>query len=209
MFCIIKVKAMAFLLSVLFNTKKPSGKKVSLFIIGVLIPLAFGSTSFFAGAGKSITDISPWYYILFVVIGILISLTQLIPGLSATVLLMIFGYYTALLTGVKEIFESPEIILVYVALVVGFVIGTLLFSKIINYLLNAKRKMFFFTICGLSLGSMVSVFIGSDCLEIYRIWTKSTAVVDLIIGAVALALGFSITFVLYLYDKKRENQAEK
>ena len=187
--------------------EKITAKKSSLFLGGILVPIIFGACSFFAGSGNSLIDLQIGHYILFVVIGVLISLTQIIPGLSATVLLMIFGYYTALLNGVKEVFDAPKIILVYLCLILGFVIGIIVFSKGINYLLENHKMMFFFVICGLSLGSMVSVFIGSDCLTIYKSWTSSSAIVDATVGALMLALGFAVTFAFYIYDKKREKKA--
>ena len=85
----------------------------------------------------------------------------------------------------------------------GFLIGTLMFSKIISKLLVTKRIQFFFVICGLSIGSMVSVFLGNECLEIYNTWTNTEMVKDLIFGFVALILGFIVTFMIYLYDKKK------
>ena len=118
-----------------------NAKKTGLFSLGVLIPLIFTAISFFAVTDNSLDTIGLGHYVLFLIIGILISLTQLIPGLSATVLLMIFGYYTALMDGIgRELLSNFRLILVYVVLLVGFAIGTILFSKIINKLLNTVRK---------------------------------------------------------------------
>ena len=108
-----------------------NAKKTGLFSLGVLIPLIFTAISFFAVTDNSLDTIGLGHYVLFLIIGILISLTQLIPGLSATVLLMIFGYYTALMDGIgRELLSNFRLILVYVVLLVGFAIGTILFSKL-------------------------------------------------------------------------------
>lgn len=179
--------------------------KVLLFVAGVIIPLIFSAVSLLSGADNSLANLNFLHYLLFFVIGILISLTQLIPGLSATVLLMIFGYYSALMENIGfELLGNFELLLVYVALFVGFVVGVLLFSKIINKLLETQRKPFFFVICGLSVGSVVSVFLGSDCMEIYKSWTTKAMITDMLIGLAFLLLGFAGSFSLYLLDKKRE-----
>lgn len=184
--------------------------KVLLFVAGVIIPLIFTVVSMFAGADNSLANVNPLHYLLFLVIGILISLTQLIPGLSATVLLMIFGYYTSLMDNIGfDLLTNFELLLVYISLLVGFVIGTLLFSKIINKLLSTQRKPFFFVICGLSVGSVVSVFLGSDCMKIYREWTTNLMIRDILVGLAFLLIGFATSFSLYLVDKKREDTAEK
>lgn len=176
-----------------------------LFLVGILVPLAITSISLFADSNKSLAGLNFGNYLLFLFLGILISLTQIIPGLSATVLLMMFGYYTAILDGVgTQLFKDFNLMLVYIMLVVGFVIGILLFSKVINRLLDKQRKPFFFTICGLSIGSMVAVFLGNECVDIYVSWGRDgNPVRDIIVGILALAAGFAITFALYLYDKKK------
>lgn len=186
--------------------EKITPKKCGLFAIGLALPLILGIISIFSNSGHSITDLSPFHYVLFIGMGILVSLTQIIPGLSATVLLMIFGYYSSLMSGIKDIFENPKLILVYISLVIGFVIGILLFSKLINILLDKKRKQFFFVICGLAIGSMISAFMGNDCLEIYGSWTNKAMIIDLILGVVLFVTGFACTFALYLFDKKRKNK---
>lgn len=178
--------------------------KVTLFIIGVLLPILISVVSIFLATEKDITSVNLWHYLLFITIGILVSLTQLIPGLSATVLLMIFGYYKFLIDGVSiDLLKNVNLLLIYLSLAMGFLIGTLMFSKIISKLLVTKRIQFFFVICGLSIGSMVSVFLGNECLEIYNTWTNTEMVKDLIFGFVALILGFIVTFMIYLYDKKK------
>ncbi|MBE6674137.1 MAG: DUF368 domain-containing protein [Ruminococcaceae bacterium] len=191
--------------------EKATLNRKALFIVGSIIPIAITLVSMVStGTDRGLTNLGVGNYVLFVVIGILISLTQIIPGLSATVLLMMFGYYTAILNGIgSELLTDYKLLLVYVALVVGFVIGILLFSKVINMLLEKQRKPFFFAICGLSIGSMAAVFLGSECIEIYKSWDTKGMVIDLIIGVLALALGFTATFLLYLYDRKRELKEEK
>ena len=174
---------------------------------GILIPLVITCISVFANGNNSLADINLFHYLIFFVIGILISLTQLIPGLSATVLLMICGYYTALIDGVgRELLSNARLLFVYIVLVLGFAVGTLLFSKIINRLLNTYRRKFFFVICGLAIGSVFAVFSGNDCIEIYKRWNADTIALDIIFGVVALAIGFTVTFILYIAEKKKEQK---
>lgn len=188
-------------------------KRALLFAGGMLLPIVFTIISMFSSADHSLTDINPLHYILFLLIGVLVSLTQLIPGLSATVLLMIFGYYKSLMDGIgSELFWNWELIFIYVSMVLGFVIGTLMFSKIINKLLDKFRKPFFFVICGLSVGSIAAVFLGNDCLEIYESWVNTASslmVRDILVGIVALVFGFGASFTLYIVDKKRSKKEQK
>ena len=182
-----------------------TAKKGVLFGAGVLIPLLITSISMLFVTNNSLQEISVGHYILFLIIGVLVSLTQLIPGLSATVLLMIFGYYTALMNSIgRELLSNIKLLFVFVCLAIGFVAGTLMFSKIINNLLNRCRIAFFFVICGLSIGSVISVFMGNDCVDIYKTWTSSTMTKDILIGIITFAIGFAITFALYMMNRKKE-----
>ncbi len=188
--------------------EKFTRNRVMLFVAGVLIPLAITVVSLLVSMNNDLASVEIGHYVLFLFIGILISLTQLIPGLSATVLLMIFGYYTALMDGIgRELFSNVKLLLVYVALVIGFVIGTLLFSKAIDKLLNTVKKPFFFTICGLSIGSVASVFLGNDCMAIYKGWQKTQMAIDIPVGVAMLAVGMAITLALYFVGKHKEKQS--
>lgn len=192
--------------------ERVTAKRSFLFTLGIIVPVAITVISIFVSTNNTLFDIQPWHYALFLVIGVLISVTQLIPGLSATVLLMIFGYYTALIGGIgRELFSNVKLIFVYVVLVVGFVFGTLIFSKGINKLLNTQKIPFYFVICGLSVSSVISVFLGSDCVNIYKSWAATDAVGssmvrDIIIGAVLLAVGLAATLSIYFVNKKIEQK---
>ena len=194
------------LLKEIKGEKRTMNRRI-LFIVGVLIPLLITLVSMYIGGENSFDSIGFGHYALFLVLGILISLTQIVPGLSATVLLMIFGYYAALIGGVgSELFSNVKLLMIYVTLVIGFIIGLLLFSKLINRLLEKQKIPFFFTICGLSFGSMISIFFGKECLGIYGSWKSGEASFELIVGAIALIVGFAATFLIYLYDKKRSKR---
>ena len=192
--------------------EKITTKRSFLFFLGIIVPIAITVLSIFVSSNNTLLDIQPWHYALFLGIGVLISITQLIPGLSATVLLMIFGYYTALIGGIgRELFSNVKLIFIYVVLVIGFVIGTLLFSKGINKLLDKQKIPFYFVICGLSISSVISVFLGNDCITIYKSWNEvgignSPMLKEIIIGAVLLVIGLMATLAIYFVNKKIEQK---
>lgn len=192
--------------------EKITTKRTFLFFLGIIVPLAITVLSIFVSGNNTLLDIQPWHYVMFLGIGVLISITQLIPGLSATVLLMIFGYYTALIGGIgRELFSNVKLIFIYVVLVIGFIIGTLIFSKGINKLLDKQKIPFYFVICGLSVSSVASVFLGNDCITIYKGWNalgieNSPMIKEMIIGAVLLAVGVMATLSIYFINRKFEQK---
>ncbi len=183
--------------------EKASPSRITLLVVGAIVPLAITIVSMFAGGNNSLETIEPWQYLVFLGIGVLVSLTQLVPGLSATVLLMIFGYYSALIAGINmDLFSNVSLVFVYLSLALGFVVGILLFSKLINKILEKARVGFYYLVCGLSTSSAISVFLGNDCLEIYKTWSGNIITRDILLGIVMLALGFGITFFIYIENKK-------
>lgn len=188
------------------RTEKVTPKRACLFAVGVIIPIVIAVVALFLQEGTdTLSTIEPYHYALFLVIGVLISVTQLIPGLSATVLLMIFGYYSVLLTKIKnDLFSEWKFLLLCVTMVIGFLIGTLLFSKLINKLLEIRRVPFYFAICGLSVSSVVAVFLGDECVSVYKGWQTTSPVIDIALGVVLMGVGFIITFGFFLFERKKE-----
>ena len=133
----------------------------------------------------------------------MVSITQIIPGLSATAILMAFGQFKPILDSIHldYILENPQVILLFGALGLGFVIGIICVSRIFSAILNKHRITAFFMIIGLSFGSMASMFLNTDVYAVYTSWvTNSVSAVTLIISGVLLAIGFIGSFLLTKYE---------
>ena len=130
-------------------------------IIGLIIPFGISVTAIMSNFNlSSLIETLPWYmYLIAIGIGFLIALTQLIPGLSATALLMSFGLYDALLSSISVTTwkENPMILVLYVTFVLGALIGVLSISKIINKQLEKHKTGFYYLIIGLCISSILSM----------------------------------------------------
>ena len=158
--------------------EKPTPLRIILFLLGLLFPIGLSALSVFGTPDMLSLDNLSWYhYILFLLVGYAIAVTQLVPGLSATALLMTFGCFTPLMNSVSLTYwqENPMVLLVYACLAVGFVLGLLTFSNGLSRLLEKKRAPAFYTIAGLSLGSIVTMFFNPEIVEVYESWTISAA----------------------------------
>ncbi len=187
---------------------KPKAKYILLFIIGLIIPILISCVSVFSNVSQhSLTNLKFYHYILFLIIGFLVAITQLVPGLSATALLMSFGYFTPLMNSVSitNFKENPSIFLVYLCLIVGFVIGLIVVSKGMNKLLNRYKIPAFYCIAGLSLGSIVTMFFNPEVMEIYSSWANGGLALDLSIGLVVLIIGIVISYLFVRFERKKES----
>ena len=193
--------------------EKASLIRILLMIIGILIPLAIGASGAITflldptvseeGASQAFTSF-PWYrFVLYVPLGIIVSATQLIPGLSATAIMMSFGQFKPIMDSVHldYILENPAFIGLMVCLGGGFAVGLIIVSKLFSKIIAWRRAAAFYFVVGLSFGSIGSMFFNSDMAEVYYSWGNGGfSVIELIIGIVLLAIGLIGSLLLTKYE---------
>ena len=197
---------------------KKTGIRVALFIVGLLIPVALGATSALlsleetASVGGLFDKVQWWHIILGVVIGAVVGITQIVPGLSASAFLMAVGWFGAIVDSVSVTYwtENPAVFLIYGGLGVGFSIGLLGFSKLLTFVFGKARQTAYCMIVGLSLGSILSMFCNGDIMETYVGWatgTGSDPVLNVVLGVILFALGAFGAYMLVRYERKKNNEA--
>ena len=198
-------------------------KRTMLFVLGFAIPVALGCVSAIlsvhtsanvaenAGGAVTIFDkLEWWHFLLALLLGFGVGITQIVPGLSASALLMTVGWYNGLMTSVSMTYwkQNPLIFVVYAGLGVGFLLGIFAFSKLLTFLFKKARQTSYAMIVGLSLGSIVSMFCNGDIMEVYVSWATggtSAGIIGLSVGlGVALfAVGFVLSYLLVRYERKK------
>lgn len=186
-------------------------KRVALFLAGVAIPVAAAifSVVLSGGAGK---DFSAWWRIaLCVPVGAIVGLTQVVPGLSASAILMSIGYFTPLVESVHVTYwkANPIIFLTYAALGVGFLIGIFFSSGALTRAFEKARHTAYSMIVGLSLGSIIAMFCNVEIFAVYKAWAKSGVVwKDFWLGAALFAAGAAIAYLLVRYQRKKDAETK-
>lgn len=107
--------------------------------------------------------------------GFFMSLGIVVPGISSTVILMILGVYSTYLSAVSMVNMT-----VLLPIMFGAGIGSIIFMKIMQYLLNKYHSQTIFGIIGFSLGSILILY------PSYSFDLKS------LVGIILLILGFII-----------------
>ena len=177
----------------------------ALFALGLALPVALSAVSVFAAPGAApLENLQVWHYLLFLLLGWLVALTQLVPGLSATALLMTVGYFTPLLDSVSLTYwqSNPQVFLVYACLIVGFIAGLLTISKLLSRLLARHRAPAFYAVAGLSLGSAVTMFFNPEIMEVYRGWAGGGMGADLGVGIALFVIGIAAAFLLVRCERR-------
>lgn len=105
---------------------------------------------------------------LYVFIGASLAISAMIlPGISGSTMLLIFGLYIPIVTKVKAFlhldFSVFPILLVFG---LGMIFGIVVFSKLLRASLTKKRSAIFYVIVGMMLGSIYSIMMGPTTLDV-------------------------------------------
>lgn len=171
-------------------------------VASVIIPLAVVVGICFIPSMGSV-DLTPSMqtggYFLLLLMGFLASCALVVPGISGSMLMLIFGYYQPLMDTIKGIFTNfGHSALVLCCFAIGVVIGFFTIAKLMQILLKKFPRSTMWAIVGFVIGSIPAVVItffheyGAACLNPLQI---SLGVVMFIVGGVA-------TFLLAAYARK-------
>ena len=116
----------------------------------------------------------------------MISISAMVlPGISGSTILLIFGLYAPILNGIKEIlklnFDYLPGILIFGF---GVLLGVLLTVRTVRHLLRNFRSQTIYCIIGLMIGSIYSVIMGPTSLEIPKppMCIKTFSIIFFVIG---------------------------
>lgn len=184
-----------------------------LFFIGLLLPIVVSVVSVFCGfTQKTLDNLTVYHYMLFLVLGYLAAITQIVPGLSATALLMMFGYFSTLINAVGfELLHNFAHLFVFVCLGVGFLVGLLTASKAMSVILERYNKKAFYVITGLSSGAIATMFFNPEIYQVYSAWSASGVnAIELAAGIILFLLGAFCSYKLICKEKSNgKNNCEK
>jgi len=126
-------------------------------------------------------------FLIMVVVGIVVSVTALMPGMNATVMLMVLGMFT-LMKGILTDFDLIGIL----GLGVGGLFGAIGFAKLMSSFIENHRSVTYYAMIGLTIGSAL-VILPFDTSDI-------TTIMWYVIYGV---IGFAASIALVLWRRKR------
>lgn len=143
--------------------------------------------------------------IIMFLMGVLASATMIIPGVSGSMMLMIFGYYTSIMSTISECiklfmtFKIGECFMTALPIIpfaIGIVVGIFVMAKLIEILLKKYHTVVYWGIMGLIVASPFPVILQLDMHNI-SIWHA-------ILSVVLLAGGIYATKLLSKIDEGSE-----
>lgn len=179
---------------------KKEGKQISSWIIllmtfSLVIVMAFADQLFGTTAKVNLSGLDLWGYIILFFVGVIAAATMVIPGVSGSLVLMLLGYYYPILKVVKSLtkFENlGENIMIAGIFGIGVLIGIVLISKIIEFLLKKFETKTYYGVLGFIFASILAIPI-STYNEVENL---VFSVPQILIGIIFMAIGGLIAYKL-------------
>ena len=211
---------------------KPNKLQIALIITGALFVITLGVLSVAFGDKLNIGGLfvniknNWWLYLVLIPVGALAAVALTVPGLSGSLILLVIGFYRPLVDSVKTCAGNcvkgdwsmvGPLFGVLASFAVGCLIGVVLVSKIMSYLLAKHRDSTFFTIIGFIAGSIFVLFFNYDIYNYYLNWSGVEFAninpvlpiyLEIPIGIVVLSLCAFGSYMLVRAERKNTQEKE-
>lgn len=165
-------------------------------IIGIIIvsAITYFNPQTGSGANIDITSLNLGLVLYVFIAGMIAILAMILPGISGSTLLLIFGLYMPIITGIKETLHFN---LAYVPVLFVFGLGVLagiaLIIKIVKKALEKYRSQTIYLIIGLMIGSIYAIIMGATTLKVPQapLSLKTFSIICFVIGGLVI-LGMEI-----------------
>ena len=171
--------------------KEVENKKVRpqyILIFCVVASIILGLSLLDFGQDKTNFDKNIYYFIIFFIGGLLEAAATVIPGISATALLMLLGYYNVIMTALSDIFNIANFannMFVLIPYGLGMIIGAIVIAKIMDYFFSHHKVGTYYAIIAFAITSVITLFIQS--------FNNTYSVSIILIALIMMVAGFTIS----------------
>lgn len=158
---------------IILEEKESIKNKYHNFIFALLGILLVSTITYFnpisnkSGFNLSFDHFTIWLGLYVCIAGIIAISAMVLPGISGSTLLLIFGLYASIILTIKELmmfdFHNLPLIIIFG---LGIIIGLVTIIPLLKYLLTHFRSKMIYLILGLMIGSLYAVFMGPTTIKI-------------------------------------------
>lgn len=184
-----------------FVKDKSEKKQISSYVIllltfSLVMILAFSEQIFGTGLGAAnFENMSFVGYLLLFIVGVVAAATMVIPGVSGSLVLMLLGYYLPVVNTIKDLTKFQNIfsnLLILGFFGVGVLLGIVLISKLIEFLLNKYEAKTYFGVLGFIFASIVAIPV-SVYNEIGNItFSVPQVLIGIVFGLLGIFMGYKL-----------------
>lgn len=149
-------------------------------------------------------------YLLLFVVCVVASSALIVPGISGSMILMIFGYYAPLMYNVAgNLFVNfGHNMLVLAVAGLGLVVGFFSISFVVKWLLKRHPKGTYFAIIGFVIGSIVTLFYTGFASKLSLGQNEALVIeinaLQIILAVMLLLIGFVSSLMMYISSKRNK-----
>lgn len=162
---------------------------IAAFVVGFVIMIAF----LFLGDGNDVELEGITGTILMVLVGIILAVSKLAPGVSGSTVLLALGLYAPFMHALTDMDIGYLL-----PILIGLVIGILGFSKIVDHCMRNHKKSTYVMILGLTAGSVITVSVQA-IMKLSGTEMIAMSIAGIVIG---LLLGIGLSKVASSYAKE-------
>lgn len=159
------------------------------FVVGFVIMIAF----LFLGDGNDVELEGITGTVLMVLVGIILAVSKLAPGVSGSTVLLALGLYAPFMHALTDMDIGYLL-----PILIGLVIGVLGFSKIVDHCMRNHKKSTYVMILGLTAGSVITVSVQA----IMKLNGTEMIAMSIAGIAIGLLLGIGLSKVASSYAKE-------
>lgn len=172
--------------------KQVSSYFIALITFTIVIVMALSEQIFGHGLGNvNLQELSMVGYVLLFIVGVVAAATMIIPGVSGSLVLMLLGYYLPIVNTIKDLVKFHNILgngFILFIFGIGVLVGIVLISKVIEYLLERFETKTYFGVLGFISASVIAIPI-----SVYNdVEAISFSIPQIGIGVVLLIIGYLI-----------------
>lgn len=141
---------------------------------------------------------------IYIFIAAMLAISAMVlPGISGSTLLLIFGLYIPIMSAIKEVIKfNFNYLPVVIIFGIGVLAGVVIIIKLVKIALEKYRSQTVYCIIGLMIGSLYAIVMGPTTLEVPKdpLSIKSFNVIFFIIGIVII---FVLEQIKKILDRKK------
>lgn len=181
-------------------------KNIVFLFLGILIvsAITYFNPATKGGMDITIDRLSLGLAVYVFIVGMIAISAMVLPGISGSTLLLIFGLYVPIVSAVKEVitlnFDYLPIVMIFGFGVLGGIFATI---RIVKYVLNNYRSQTIYMILGLMIGSLYAVIMGPTSLEVPKapVTFSNFSITFFIIGGILIV---GLQQMKNFFDKKNK-----
>lgn len=199
----------------IFKNYQNSGKSKPIDLVVLLISMAIIVIIPLSGNKQiDLTNIDIWSILLMFGLGVISSSAMLVPGGSGSLILMAFGYYSYMMKTIGDFIKKVVAFefnglggsfFIILSFGIGVIIGVVLVSRLLTYLLKTKPRLVYISMFGLLVASPFTIIY--TVIKEYNDIIINSKPISYVIGVLCLLIGAFISVLPSL--KRKEDVNEK